>query len=329
MSSIQSKIWSSSIPLHITHSSSTIPYIIQAPRLSYLALLLPRLTFFFGPATSFSYESIILRNLPIGLLYDLYQPELPWRLTLGDGPLFDIHDTFINSVKEVCHVFCPTVSMSWFKRQADFLRNGTAKGIMSLSKEHSTQLWNAVQDSSCYLPTQILTIRLTIKDDLTSFNTINLKLLNPPSPLRHIPLRVYIPSGPSTDDSVGSFRVVQSLVQPMTPKRMCTTHISLVFFAENYCRRNSNPWISFKYDPADSISKSPRCYTRRAHITRCTCTILSPNWRSYAGGCICRRMVTPMCLDAQLKCPIKSAGCWCRGGPNTQSRAKSFENENG
>jgi hypothetical protein len=34
-----------------------------------------------------------------------------------------------------------------FDVQADFLRNGTAKEIMSMSKEHSTQLWNAVQDS--------------------------------------------------------------------------------------------------------------------------------------------------------------------------------------
>lgn len=56
-------------------------------------------------------------------------------------------------------------------------------------------------------------------DDLASFNAINTKLLNPPSPLRHVPLRVYIPSGPSTDESVGSFRVVQSIVQPMTAKR--------------------------------------------------------------------------------------------------------------
>lgn len=38
-----------------------------------------------------------------------------------------MHDAFINSVKE-----------------ADFLRNGTAKGIMALSKEDSTMLWRAV-----------------------------------------------------------------------------------------------------------------------------------------------------------------------------------------
>jgi hypothetical protein len=99
---MQSQVWDSTIPLHFTHPSSPIPYLIQVPRLSYLPLLLPRLTLFFGPASSFSYEGILLKNLPVGLLCDLYQPPLPWRLVLGDGPLFDIHDTFINSVKEVC-----------------------------------------------------------------------------------------------------------------------------------------------------------------------------------------------------------------------------------
>lgn len=98
---MQSQIWASTIPLSITYTSSSTPYLIAVPRLSYLPLLLPRLTSFFGPASSFSYQGILLKNLPVGLLFDLYQPELPWRLELGDGPLFDIHDTYINSVKEV------------------------------------------------------------------------------------------------------------------------------------------------------------------------------------------------------------------------------------
>lgn len=66
---------------------------------------------------------------------------LPWRLTVhfSDWPDEELvrldaegmvmNDAFINSVKE-----------------ADFLRNGTAKGIMSLSKEDSAGLWDAVQD---------------------------------------------------------------------------------------------------------------------------------------------------------------------------------------
>lgn len=98
---MQAQIWASTIPLYFIHPESTIPYVVHASRLSYLPLLLPQLTSFFGPVSSFAHEGILLKNLPIGLLYDLYQPELPWRLTLGDGPLFDIHDTFMNSVKEV------------------------------------------------------------------------------------------------------------------------------------------------------------------------------------------------------------------------------------
>ncbi|RAL58556.1 hypothetical protein DID88_003332 [Monilinia fructigena] len=203
---MQSLIWASTIPLYITHHSSNIPYLINIPRVSYLALLLPRLTSFFGEnVTSFSYEGILLKNLPVGLLCDLYQPELPWRLDLGDGPLFDIHDTFINSVKE-----------------ADFMRNGNAKGIMSMSKEHSTQLWNSVQDN-----------------DFSTFLKISTILLNPATPLKHIPLRIYLPSSssplstPNPPSSTSSkaqaiasspsptftFKTIQTLIQPQTASR--------------------------------------------------------------------------------------------------------------
>ncbi|KAH8596384.1 autophagy protein Apg5-domain-containing protein [Bisporella sp. PMI_857] len=191
---MQSQIWSSTIPLQIAHQSSPIPYLIQVPRLSYLPLLLSRLTTFFGPASSFSYQGILLKNLPVGLLYDLYQPELPWRLDLGDGPLFDIHDTYINSVKE-----------------ADFVRNGNAKGIMSMSKDNSTRLWNSVQDN-----------------DFSAFHKINAILLNPPSPLKNIPLRVYIPSSAPSADSedsvpVFTFKIIQSLIPPTTSSRETQT----------------------------------------------------------------------------------------------------------
>ena len=120
------------MPLYITHTSQPAnPFIVTVPRFSYLALLLPRLTAYYGMScSSFHHEEIQLRNLAAGLLVDLYQPPLPWRLVVGDGPEWDIADTFTNSAKE-----------------ADFVRNGNAKQIMSLSKEHSTALWNAVQDS--------------------------------------------------------------------------------------------------------------------------------------------------------------------------------------
>lgn len=134
-------LWSLEVPLHITHqseisgsssNSSRPPFVVSVPRFSYLALLLPRLTAYFGTAcSSFHHEEVQLRNLPVGLLVDLYQPAaLPWRLVVGDGPEWDIGDTFLNGAKE-----------------ADFVRNNNAQQIMGLSKADTNALWNAVQDS--------------------------------------------------------------------------------------------------------------------------------------------------------------------------------------
>ncbi|KAM7199514.1 Autophagy protein Apg5 domain containing protein [Naviculisporaceae sp. PSN 640] len=188
-------LWSLQVPLHITHVSqpTTAPFITSVPRFGYLALLLPRLAAYYGadsPCSSFHYEGVQLRNLAVGLLVDLYQPpSLPWRLTVGDGPEWDIGDTFMNSAKE-----------------ADYIRNGNAKQIMSLSKDHTTQLWNAVQDN-----------------DYASFVKINKHLLNTPVPIKNIPLRIYLPSPTTTSDDAegssnggGSFKVIQTLVPPKT-----------------------------------------------------------------------------------------------------------------
>ncbi|KHN96929.1 ATG5 protein [Metarhizium album ARSEF 1941] len=184
-SSIAQTLWDARIPLHITHASSpTHPFITSVPRFSYLALLLPRLSAFFGSAcSSFHFEDVQLRNLAVGLLVDLYQPTLPFRLVVSDGVGWDIGDTFLNCVKE-----------------ADFVRNGNANQIMKMSKEHTTQLWNAVVDN-----------------DHASFAKVNARLLNAPSALRHVPMRIYIPSapghqGPAGSGDAGCFRIMQSLV---------------------------------------------------------------------------------------------------------------------
>ncbi|KAG6120938.1 autophagy protein 5 [Claviceps humidiphila] len=206
-SPVSQALWDARIPLHITHASSsssslssptattTPPFITSVPRFSYLALLLPRLTAYFNlPSSSFHFQDIQLRNLPIGLLTDLYQPPLPFRLIVSDGPAWDIADTFLNSVKE-----------------ADYVRNGNANQIMKMSKEHTTQLWHAVLDN-----------------DYAAFRSVNARLLNAPVALRHVPLRVYVPSPPPApvpaaggsslgheagrEGEAGSFRVVQALV---------------------------------------------------------------------------------------------------------------------
>ncbi|KAL7896540.1 autophagy protein Apg5 domain-containing protein [Trichoderma sp. SZMC 28014] len=200
-SSIAQALWASQIPLHITHRSSpTTPFITGVPRFSYLSLLLPRLSAFFdAPCSSFHFEDVQLRNLAVGLLADLYAPSLPWRLVVDDGVAWDIGDTFLNSVKE-----------------ADFVRYGNANQIMKMSKDHTTQLWNAVIDN-----------------DYVAFSKIHTRLLNAPATLKHVPIRIYIPSTPPPPNAggdsssppalaageAGSFKVVQSLVPVATPDR--------------------------------------------------------------------------------------------------------------
>ena len=200
---------------------------------------MPLLHHFFGDALIeqdtiphdgwFSFEGVALKwHYPLGLLYDLFSgatphqaqrlanvqneaigDQLPWRITVhftdwpeqalvrpdADGKVF--HDAFINSVKE-----------------ADFVRNGTAKGIMSLSKEDSNNLWDSVQ-------TRIFAIRacrsaLMLADNFGTFRPVFEKLLHAQgAPLRHVPIKVYLPSSPtSSQPQSGHLRVVQALVTP-------------------------------------------------------------------------------------------------------------------
>ncbi|KAJ0330714.1 hypothetical protein COL5a_003015 [Colletotrichum fioriniae] len=185
MSSIPQTLWSAQIPLHIIHPSApNTPLVTSLPRFSYLALLVPRCSAFFRhPVSAFHHEDLLLRNLPLGLLVDLYQPTLPWRLTVSDGDSWDIGDTFLNCVKE-----------------ADFVRYGNAKRIMSLSKADTSSLWNAVQDN-----------------DYASFAKINALLLNAPTPLRNVPLRVYIPSSPPPGTGSGSSNTVVANTSTTSP----------------------------------------------------------------------------------------------------------------
>ncbi len=70
-------------------------------------------------------------------------------------------------------------------------------------------------------------------DDLSLFNTINDKLLNPPGiELRHMPVKIYLPTsaGATASDTIteeprkaGHIRVVQSLVPLLLPSRQPQT----------------------------------------------------------------------------------------------------------
>ncbi|KAJ5222296.1 uncharacterized protein N7469_008536 [Penicillium citrinum] len=213
---IQRNVWAGRIPLEIILAPSesrtfdqTNPYILRAFFAS--SLINPDAEYHEG---WFAFEGVPLKwHYPIGLLFDLYagadpasksasggdrSPEvespLPWRLTVhfSDWPAEDLvrldpdgmvlNDAFINSVKE-----------------ADFLRNGTAKGIMSLSKEDSAGLWKAVENV-----------------DLPSFQRISNTLLPPLSqPFRNVPIRIFLPLPP--DEESPSLKVVQSPLPPSVP----------------------------------------------------------------------------------------------------------------
>ena len=180
---LQQQIWSGCLPLEIRLAASDCrtydlsdPYLIQYPRLSYLAFLLPRLHAFFRPSLInpdvephvawLSFENVPLKwHYPLGLLFDLFSgaepvnldrhdvgtsqsgfqasgasEPLPWRITVHyteypvdqliqlDEDGRTMLDSYINSVKE-----------------ADFIRNGTARTVMSLSKDDSDKLRRAVQ----------------------------------------------------------------------------------------------------------------------------------------------------------------------------------------
>jgi autophagy-related protein 5 len=186
LTELQKKIWSGSIPLEIRLAASDCrtyddsePYLVQPPRLSYLAFLLPRLYAFFAVSLIspdvqpheawLSFDSVPLKwHYSLGLLYDLFSgaepvdfdqqrredlatsritvetasgtSPLPWRLTVhftdypGDQ-LIQLDpdgramlDSYINAVKE-----------------ADYIRNGSARTVMSMSKEDSDNLWLSVQ----------------------------------------------------------------------------------------------------------------------------------------------------------------------------------------
>ena len=185
LSALQRRVWDGRLPLEIRLApadcrsyADSEPYLIQYPRLSYLAFLLPRLHTFFAPKLInpdtpaneawFEFESVPLKwHYPAGLLYDIHsgaepvdlgrrttieasqasilehgsaQQPLPWKLVvhyseLPSEQLYPLdaeggamRDSFVNAVKE-----------------ADFIRNGSARTVMGMSKEDSENLWKSVE----------------------------------------------------------------------------------------------------------------------------------------------------------------------------------------
>lgn len=178
---------------------SVEPYFIEAPRCSYFPLLTSQIRkYFVDMALNFigddaeiwyDVDGIPLKwHYPIGLLFDLHTgyrpdsnspPPLPWPVTVHfkNFPLDKLiraqaidatQDFFMSMIKE-----------------ADFLRNGSTKKVMNLSKNDQTQLWDGLWSSSS---------QKYRTENYDRFWSVNYRLvINDGQSPRHIPLRIYLP----------------------------------------------------------------------------------------------------------------------------------------
>lgn len=128
-------------------------------------------------------------HLPLGLLYDQHvvgkgrPPPLPWKLRVRftgfpadrlirtTSPLgFDVaQDVFINALKE-----------------SDFMRHGSARKVLTLSKAEQSDMWRAV-----------------VQGDHDLYWGINAKVLDDPGQHRGIPLRLHFADRTMMQDLVG------------------------------------------------------------------------------------------------------------------------------
>ena len=64
---------------------------------------------------------------------------------------------------------------------------------------------------------------MNAEDDLSAHLKVTSILLNPSTPLRNIPLRIYIPASPTSSTPLASIKIVQALIPPRTPNREVQT----------------------------------------------------------------------------------------------------------
>nr|CAG8630470.1 8477_t:CDS:2 [Entrophospora candida]CAG8637908.1 9165_t:CDS:2 [Entrophospora candida] len=197
-------IWDGALPIKFSLDNNeaealgvkTIePYFIEAPRCSYFPLLTSAIRKYFRDmAMNFIVDDAEIWHYPIGLLFDLHTgyrpdsnspPPLPWSLTVHFKDFPDDKLIRAQAIDATQDFF-----MSMIK-EADFLRNGTTKKVMNLSKNDQTQLWDGLWSK-----------------DYDKFWSMNYRLvINDGQVPRHIPLRIYLP---------GDYPVIQESISPLS-----------------------------------------------------------------------------------------------------------------
>ncbi|KAF9391962.1 autophagy protein 5 [Podila verticillata] len=200
--SVAKAIWDGSIPIQFSWdqaeaaavgSQAVESFFLEAPRCSYFSLLTSRVRrhfvdmalHFIGDDAEvwYDYEGTPLKwHYPIGLLYDIQGLQassgkgmngslLPWKITvhfqnfpadklIKSQAVDSSQDYFMSMIKE-----------------ADYLRNGSIKKIMNMSKSDQTQLWEGLS-----------------ANDYDKFWGMNQRLtLNDGTMARNLPVRIYLP----------------------------------------------------------------------------------------------------------------------------------------
>ncbi|KAF9918939.1 autophagy protein 5 [Lobosporangium transversale] len=195
-------IWDGSIPIQFSWdkaeaaavgSNAVESFFYEAPRCSYFSLLTTHVRkhfvdmalHFIGDDAEvwYDYEGIPLKwHYPIGLLYDIHGLQasggnatkgslLPWKITVHfqNFPADKL-------IKSQAIDSCQDYFMSMIK-EADYLRNGSTKKVMNMSKSDQTQLWDGLWSNN-----------------YDRFWGMNHKLvMNDGVMPRNLPIRIYLP----------------------------------------------------------------------------------------------------------------------------------------
>lgn len=150
----------------------------------------------------------------MGLLYDMHcgakqisevaadamqkQGNLPWKLVIH---FHDFPENELVKLDESGNVLIDAYMNN--VKEADFLRNGSAKAIMSLSKKNSSGLWESVASQ-----------------DFARFQRIMNMLMSSSQEIRHIPIRVFTPISPGSENQAP--KIIQSLFAPSVDDEVLT-----------------------------------------------------------------------------------------------------------
>ncbi|KAL5121988.1 Autophagy protein 5 [Pleosporales sp. CAS-2024a] len=251
-SRLRGKVWHGSIPLEIrlakedcrTYDDSDA-YLIQFPRLSYLALLTTPLHTFFSrfliyPCTPsslwLSHESVPLKwHYPLGLLYDLYaaaepfhpcssassSPSPPPRPLSPSAPHDDDAPPTTTTTRRTLPFRLTLHTTSYPTAHLIPLDDDPTRTMRDLfmhAVKEADYLRTGTGKTVMFL-SQADSEQLwhaVVTHDFARFHAVNQKLLHPQGlRLRHLPVRLYLPYKPRgghPHDDEATVRVVQSLV---------------------------------------------------------------------------------------------------------------------